>query len=99
MTSLYGYIDDSGAGDILTLSCLIGDSPAWVYLEFEWKDIIDTKNRELSAAGREPISRYHATDCSNSKREFAGWDTHKDQIPFVQKLLRVVEKYKFDIVA
>jgi hypothetical protein len=99
MMALYGYIDDSGVGDILTLSCLIGDSPAWVFLEFEWKEILAEKNKELIATGRKPISRYHATDCSNSKREFSGWDLHKDQIPFVKELLHAIEKYKFDIVA
>lgn len=97
--ALYGYIDDSGAGDILTLSCLIGDSPAWVFLEFEWKEILAEKNKELIATGRKPISRYHATDCSNSKREFAGWKAQEDQIPFVKKLLGAIEKHKFDIVA
>ena len=43
---LGGYIDDSGTGDLFTLSCLIfGADIAW--LEFEWISFLEKKNAEL----------------------------------------------------
>jgi hypothetical protein len=97
---LWGYIDDSGdGGDILTLSCLIADSPAWYFLGLEWEKFIENKNRELVAKGRSPITRFHAADCSSRLGEFRGWTTKEDQIPFMQGLLSLMEKYQFDVVA
>jgi hypothetical protein len=96
---LWGYIDDSGDGkDILTLSCLIADSPAWYYLGLEWGDFIAKKNSELVATGRKSITRFHAADCSSRLGEFKGWTTNEDQIPFMQGLLSMMERYRFDVV-
>ena len=96
---LGGYIDDSGEGDLFTLSCLVADSPAWVFLGFEWERCLAKKNASLSIAGRKPIRRYHATDCSNRRNDFEGWTTSDDQIPFVKKLLSILEQYRMDVVA
>jgi hypothetical protein len=41
---LVGYIDDSGEGDLFTLSCLVADSPAWVFLGFEWERCLAKTN-------------------------------------------------------
>jgi len=97
--ALWGYIDDSGDGkDILTLSCLIADSPAWYYLGLEWEEFIAKKNSELVATGRKSITRFHAADCSSRLGEFKGWTTNEDQIPFMQGLLSMMERYRFDVV-
>jgi|GEM_PF-2676003 len=97
---LWGHMDDSGDGtDILTLSCLIAHSPTWVFLGLEWEKLIEQKNSELIAARRKPFSRFHASDCSCRKNEFSDWDTAHDQIPFMQALLSIMEKYKFDVAS
>jgi hypothetical protein len=96
---LRGYIDESGEGNLFTLSCLIADSPAWFYMELDWLKCIEKKNAELIASGRKPISRYHAADCSSRLGEFVGWDVEKDQLPFVKELLAILEQYRMDVVA
>jgi len=94
---LRGFIDDSGTGDLFTLSCLTGDSPNWVWIEFEWLKILNKKNAELAAAGRKQIRRFHATDCGSRRNDFEGWDVKTEQIPFMAELIAKLEKYRLDV--
>ncbi len=50
------------------------------------------KTRELISDGRNPIRRYHATDCSNSFRDFAGW-TQQERNDFCIPLLKMFNGY------
>jgi hypothetical protein len=96
---LRGFIDDSGDSNTLVLSCLVGDGPTWVWMEFEWLDCIQRKNEALVASGRKPISRFHAADFSSRQGEFRGWDTQLDQIPFMSELTSIIKRHPLDVVA
>jgi len=96
---LGGYIDDSGKGDLFTLSCLIHLGADISWLEFEWLKCLEKKNAELIAANRKPITRFHAADCNGRHGDFEGWDRDTEQIPFVADLLSILVKYRMDAVA
>ncbi|HKV24194.1 MAG TPA: DUF3800 domain-containing protein [Candidatus Acidoferrum sp.] len=97
---LVGHIDDSGSAKsrLLTLSCLVGHGGMWWFIEAAWLEILEKKNQELRAQGRRELSRYHASDCSNLRKEFKGW-TQAEQIEFVDKFIRRVFRYPMVIVA
>ncbi|MGA9129290.1 MAG: DUF3800 domain-containing protein [Terracidiphilus sp.] len=96
---LLAYIDDSGDKNQFVLSSLVTDSPHWFYIECAWNAAIRKKNTELTKEGRRTFSRFHASDCSSRKGEFDGWDTKKDQIPFVKELFSIIEKYPINVIA
>jgi hypothetical protein len=96
---LWGYIDDSRKDNTLVLSCVVAEHSVWFWLEVEWQRVLAKKNAELAAAGRQTISRYHAADCSNCRKEFEGWDVQKEQIPFVAELLAVVYRHRLNVIA
>jgi hypothetical protein len=94
-----GYIDDSGKDGTLVLSCVMAPNPIWFWLEADWKKALEKKNSGLIAAGRKPISRFKAADCSNCKGEFQGWDVQKEQIPFVMELLSILGRHRLNVAA
>lgn len=85
---LVGHIDESGSAKtrLLTLSCVVGHGGMWWWIEQAWLEVLAKKNAELKAQGRKPISRYHASDCSNLKKEFEDW-TIPEQIAFTEQLI------------
>jgi hypothetical protein len=93
-----GYIDESYSKKIFTLSCIMSEQPDWHKIELSWKKVLGSKNRELMAQGRLPISRYHASDCSSRVNEFAAWSV-EEQIDFTRKLLRILERRFLNVVA
>jgi hypothetical protein len=76
---------------MFTYSCVLGRGTAWLRLTSEWKKRLRNKNQSLRKQGRKELSRYHASDCSNLKREFAGWDS-PEQISFVKPLIAAAGK-------
>jgi hypothetical protein len=84
-------MDESYNSKMFTLSILLSPPHEWMWIESRWKKVLRQKNKELRNAGRPEIPRYHATDCSNLKREFKGW-TVDEQINFVKRLLRALSK-------
>jgi hypothetical protein len=88
---LRGFIDESGNGDIFTLSCLLGKKANWLWFMLDWKECIAEKNRELRKQGRKEITRYHAADCSSRYQDFEGW-TPEEQIEFTKSLVKVFSK-------
>jgi hypothetical protein len=94
----WGYIDDSTKGDSLVLSCVLIESSAGFWLEGEWKSVIEKKNADLIQSGRPPISRFHGADCNACRKEFRDWDKEKDQIPFIQSLQALIQKYRVNSI-
>jgi hypothetical protein len=92
MTSLRGYIDESGdRKDLFSLSVILATDATWFTIEREWLKVIDAKNKQLLSEGRKPISRYHAADCGSCQDDFAGWSVN-EQIEFSKQLLPIISK-------
>jgi len=94
MTVLHGYIDESGKGDIFVLSCLQADIGMWTFIELAWLQMLEEVNRRLRQQGRKELSRYHATDCSNSQGEFRGW-SKDEQKELTQMILEIFKDHLF----
>jgi hypothetical protein len=93
-----GYIDESYNAHVFTLSCLISTGKIWSEFSRAWKLMLDSVNRKLKAKGRTTVSRYHAADCSNLKREFADWTTDEQRALFAD-ILRIFRRHQVDTVA
>jgi hypothetical protein len=98
MTVLHGYIDDSGDGDLFTLSCLHGDIGTWFWLEQDWQAMLEKLNGNLKKDGRPKISRYHAADCNALRKEFAGW-TLNEQKDLTSSMLSIFKKNALHIIS
>jgi hypothetical protein len=95
---LTGHIDESGSSRFFTLSCLVGDGSMWLWIELAWVKLLEETNATLKAQGRPSISRYHASDCRNLRREFAGWSA-EEQRGFTQKIIRIFQRHPLHIYA
>lgn len=89
----WGYIDDSTKDETLVLSSVIVENFAGFWLELDWQSVIAKKNAELRNSGRPEIGRFHSADCNACRGDFAGWVREMDQIPFMQSLQAVLQKY------
>jgi hypothetical protein len=89
---VHGYIDESYNADIFTLSCLLGRLKVWTAMSFAWKNCLRRWNLKLVAEGRQPLTRYHAKDCGNLKKEFAGW-TVNEQRELTRDLLGIFKRH------
>jgi hypothetical protein len=97
---LKGYIDDSGSAksNLFTLSCLVGHTSMWPWIELAWTNCIDEKNKLLRAEGRKELTRFHAADCSSRLGDFKGW-TVPEQIEFMSGLIRVFERHPLVMIS
>ena len=93
-----GYIDESYNAHVFTLSCLISTNKIWSEFSRGWKLTLDSINRKLKAQGRTTLSRYHAADCSNLRREFADWTTDEQRALFAD-ILKLFRRHQVDTVA
>ncbi|MFY9561878.1 MAG: hypothetical protein WAQ52_16710 [Terriglobales bacterium] len=93
-----GYIDESYNPHVFSLSCLLSTDKVWGEFSRAWRLTLNSLNRKLKAQGRQTISRYHAADSSNLKREFADWTTD-EQRAFFGDILKIFRRYPIDTVA
>lgn len=82
---LNGYIDESYNDKVFTLACSMSNLVGWADIERGWKKCLAAKNKDLLAANRPVLSRYHAAHCSSLIGEFAGWSV-AEQIEFTKQL-------------
>jgi hypothetical protein len=86
------YIDESYNSRTLCVGGLLAPASMWKTIETKWRERIDHENRLSVKKGFAPISRYHATDCANLKREFSeanGWSIPR-QIRFSKRLCQIL---------
>ena len=95
---LKGYIDESYNDEVFTLSCLFASLKTWTGFEMSWNNCLRTTNNRLLKAGRRQITRYHATDCANLKREYADWSV-PEQIAFTKSLITVFDRHAINIIS
>jgi hypothetical protein len=93
-----GYIDESYNTHVFTLSCLLSTGKIWSELSRAWTLMLNSVNRNLKAQSRRTISRYHAADCSNLKREFADWTTDEQKALFAD-ILKLFRRHQVDTIA
>jgi hypothetical protein len=84
----YGYIDETGNADLITLSCLAGHWSQLFWMEAKWQDILEKKNKVLQPQGRRPISRFHASDWEM----FAGW-SNEEMEEFIAELVALFHQF------
>jgi hypothetical protein len=89
---LNAYIDESYDSHTMAVGGWLAHEDTWPEIETKWLQRVAHENRMSKKRGFKPISRYHATDCGNLKREFStenGWDVPR-QIHFTKKLIDVL---------
>lgn len=96
-----GYIDESYDPEyenVFTLSCLLSTGRIWLDLSRAWRLMLDSWNRRLKKHRRPKISRYHAADCSNLKKEFKDWSIDEQKELFAD-ILKIFKRHQVDTVA
>jgi hypothetical protein len=90
-----GHIDESYNNRVFSLSCLVARGGEWIWITWEWEDVIEKWNRRLKGQGRQELTRYHAAHCSSLKREFKGWsiDEQKELTTDLVRALRSHDLY------
>jgi hypothetical protein len=86
------YIDESYNLQTFCVGGLLAPPKMWDRIEASWSQRIAYENRRSAKKGFPPISRYHATDCANLKKEFSenrGWDVRR-QILFTKRLCEII---------
>lgn len=91
-----GYMDESVKGDWFVYSCLVGDNPMWMFVEWAWGNMLEKTNRELAAQGRKQLKRYKAADCSSCLGDFKGW-TKDEQIKLTQDILKIFSNHPLHV--
>ena len=88
------YIDESYNSHVFCVGGFLAHPDTWKELTNAWQDRISYENRRSAIKSFPPISRYHATDCANLKKEFGekkGWDIGR-QIRLTKRLCKIIGK-------
>jgi hypothetical protein len=89
---LKAYFDESYDHATMCVGGWICDENSWKQIESKWLARIEHERRMSVKNGFTPISRYHATDCANLKREFReenGWNIAR-QICLTKRLIDII---------
>jgi hypothetical protein len=89
------YIDESYNDKTFCVGGFLAPVGIWNGITYDWASRIEFENRISDRKGFRPISRYHATDCGNLKREFSkenGW-TIERQINLTTRLCEILGKH------
>jgi len=95
MRSWSAYVDESYNKQVFCVGGWVAPVGLWTKLESAWSERIAYENRISAKHGFPAISRYHATDCANLKREFSeskGWSVER-QIRLSKKLCGIVASH------
>jgi hypothetical protein len=90
----HDYIDESYNSSTFCVGGFMATKTTWTSIERAWSERIGYENRRSAKKGHPPISRYHATDCANLKREFGedrGWNIPR-QIALSKRLCEIISK-------
>ncbi len=95
MMSWLDYVDESYNSRTFCVGGVLGRDDMWPRLQASWVRRINHENRTSARNGFPPISRYHATDCANLKKEFSeknGWDIDR-QIKLTKRLCKIIGEH------
>jgi hypothetical protein len=82
-------VDESYDGATMCVGGWLCTESAWAEIEAKWLQRVVYEARRSGQRGHAPIRRYHATDCSNLKREYKSWDIPR-QITFAKRLTEIL---------
>ena len=86
---LRAFLDESYDSGTMCVGGWLCREETWTWIEARWHQRIEHERRMSIRRGEPPISRYHATDCANLKREFSTW-TIERQILLTKKLIDIL---------
>lgn len=92
MLILRDYIDESYNNRTFCVGGWMALDDTWSKISAKWQERLNYENRISAKKGFSPISRYHATDCANLKKEFAedkGWDIPR-QIRLSKRICQII---------
>jgi hypothetical protein len=92
MQILKDYIDESYNNRTFCIGGWLASETRWSMIEASWRERLEYENRVSAKKGFPLISRYHATDCANLKREFSedkGWDIPR-QIRLSKRICEII---------
>jgi uncharacterized protein DUF3800 len=95
------YLDESYNSHVFCVGGLLAPAGVCDRLAAQWADRLAYENRRSAKKSLPPISRYHATDCANLKREFRtenGWSVDR-QILFSKRLCEIIRDSGIWVVA
>lgn len=91
------YLDESYNSHLFCVGGFLAPAQCWTReIVPRWSDRIDYENRQSAKKGFPAISRYHATDCANLRKEFAkekGWDENR-QVLLSKRLCKIISGAK-----
>lgn len=93
---LKAYFDESYDPSTMCVGGWLCLEDAWKPIETNWLARIEHERRISIKRNCKPISRYHATDCGNLKKEFSGkhgWTIDR-QIRLTKKLIAIIGEAK-----
>jgi hypothetical protein len=94
---LKAYLDESYNSATMCVGGWLCHEDVWTSIESAWRQRIDYERRISIKRGEVPISRYHATDCANLKREFKQWSVER-QIRLTKRLLQILGDAKDGLI-
>ena len=92
MRTLELYVDESYNSHVFCVGGFLAPTSLWKEIASRWQERIAHENRKSAIKGFPTISRYHATDCANLKREFdvrKGWDIQRE-IRLTRRLCEII---------
>jgi len=92
MATWHAYIDESYNAKTFCVGGFLAPEGVWRGIVHDWSARIEYERRRAIKRGLQPISRYHATDCANLKKEFDkkhGWDVRR-QINLTKRLCEIL---------
>lgn len=90
---LKAYLDESYDNRTMCIGGWLCNEDTWNGIETKWLQRIEYERRISVKRGEDPISRYHATDCANLKREFSTWDIPR-QITLTKRLIDILGRVR-----
>lgn len=83
------YADESYDDVTFCVGGWLYDTEGWKRIEAKWKRRIEYEQSRSIKRGEAPISRFHAADCSNRRKEFHGWSVPRQTL-FFKKLVGII---------
>jgi hypothetical protein len=86
---LTAYFDESFNDRTMCVGGWLCKDTGWKIIESKWSQRIKYEQTASKRRNEPQITRYHASDCSSRRGEFAAW-SHQRQILFSRRLIEII---------